>query len=278
MIELGGDAARIASWFIRRQESSYVLIRLSPEHAAALASDLGDVIRRCYIPDDHLHARAVELASGSGATAEQHQAEIVDVTLPPNGSTMAGDFVGIRAFLILGTSQFPPALLGAKKWRLKQDASKPAPGSDVIQFHLPTWPTPSSNDAILCAEVKTKSTTRNSSPIADAIADCIKDRTSRLAKTLQWLKARALAQDLGMVTLALLNRFIRADEFPRAVKLFHAVVVLCASLTDSELQSAPESPPDGCSLVIVSVPELQSTYQSAFATARGSRATEAVRG
>lgn len=92
-------------------------------------------------------------------------------------------------------------IIGPKKWRLKQDRTKPAPYSDVVHFVMPSWPQSSEQDYVLCSEVKTKSTPGQSSPVAAAIADCEKDRTSRLAKTLVWLKERSLHEDLGTTSI-----------------------------------------------------------------------------
>jgi hypothetical protein len=119
----------------------------------------------------------------------------------------------------------------------------------------------------LCAEVKTKSTAGQSQPIATAIADSAKDRTSRLARTLVWLRERATMEDLGSVRLEHLDRFINATEHPPAEKRFRAVAVVCSSLLDGELASAPTAP-TACSLVVIAVPDLQATYTSVFCAAR----------
>jgi hypothetical protein len=95
---------------------------------------------------------------------------------------------------------------------------------------------------ILCAEVKTKSTNGASSPIEEAIVDCAKDRTSRLSKTLVWLRDRAMGKSLGDVQIAQLNRFINAIEYPAAIKRFRAVAVVCSSLIEGELDKAPVEP------------------------------------
>jgi hypothetical protein len=183
MQDLGVDIAAIAPWFASGHQSPYVLVRVSDGHAAAWADVLGVPVRRCYIDDALLDGRAAATGRPKSELAAK---------LPDRGSTMAGDFGEILVFLYHVAVEPEVELIGPKKWRLKQDRTKPAPYSDVVHFVLPHWPESSSDDRILCSEVKTKSTSGDSSPISSAVADCEKDRTSRLAKTLVWLKERAL--------------------------------------------------------------------------------------
>ena len=81
---------------------------------------------------------------------------------------MAGDFGEILVMLYHAALEQPTEILGPKKWRLKQDRTKPAPYSDVVHFVVPSWPQSSDQDRILCSEVKTKSTAGNSvlAPVA----------------------------------------------------------------------------------------------------------------
>ncbi|SFM36040.1 protein of unknown function [Ectothiorhodospira mobilis] len=177
---------------------------------------------------------------------------------------MAGDFGEILVFLYHAAIEPEVDLIGPKKWRLKQDRTKPAPFSDVVHFVLPHWPEASTEDRILCSEVKTKSTNAESTPISSAIADCEKDRTSRLAKTLVWLKERALHEDLGTTTVAHIERFTNATDHPYVQKEFRAVAVVCASLVDEELADAPEEEPTDYTVVVIAIPDLKRRYEEVF--------------
>lgn len=256
MKDLGVDIAAITRWFASGHQSPYVLVKVSDEHAAAWADVLGVPVRRCYIDDALLDERAA--ATGCS------KAELIEATLPDRGSTMAGDFGEILVFLYHATVEPGVELIGPKKWRLKQDRKKPAPYSDVVHFVLPNWPEASADDRILCSEVKTKSTNGKTRPISSAIADCEKDRTSRLAKTLVWLKERALGEDLGTTTVEHLDRFINATDHPEAQKQFRAVAVVCASLVDNELEDVPEEEPTDHTVVVIAVPELKQRYEDVF--------------
>jgi hypothetical protein len=115
-----------------------------------------------------------------------------------------------------------------------------------------------------------KSTNSDLTPIEDAIKDCAKDRTSRLSRTLQWLKERAIADPLGTVEIGHLNRFINATDYPAAIKRFRAVAVICSSLLDAELSKAPAVASPDYTLVVVAVPNLHAVYNAVFEAARTS--------
>jgi hypothetical protein len=268
MNELGLNAAQVAGWFPQVGNAPYVLVQVSPAQAGAWAVALRDAVRRCYLSDDALQAHARQLAQELGGTDEFRQGEIIKAKLPDAGATMAGDFGEILVYTYQATKELPATAFGPKKWRLKQDRTKPAPYSDVIHFVLPAWPNSSAHDQILCAEVKMKSTNTQNNPIDDAIQGCTKDRTSRLAKTLQWLKERALTESLGQVQLAHLNRFIDATGHSAAAKQFRAVAVICAGLLAAELQKAPAQASPDFSLVVIAVPNLHAVYNAVFDAAR----------
>jgi hypothetical protein len=256
MRDIGLDTAIFARWFAEEHNSPYVLVCVANEYADAWSAVLGVPIRRCYIDDALLDQRAQD--------TDRPKSDLVAAKLPDRGSTMAGDFGEILVFLYHAAAEQGVELIGPKKWRLKQDRTKPAPYSDVVHFVLPHWPEASTDDRILCSEVKTKSTNGDSTPISSAIADCEKDRTSRLAKTLVWLKERALHEDLGTTTVAHLERFTEATDHPEAQKQFRAVAVVCASLVHGELADAPEEEPTDHTVVVIAVPDLKQRYEDVF--------------
>lgn len=262
MRDLGIESASILHWFEQEQDSPYVLVHLSEETAGALAEQLGELVRRCYADDAWLAENAERLGLS--------ESEILATRIPDPGSTMAGDFGEILVFLYHGAREHPLAVVGPKKWRLKHDRTKPAPHSDVVQFIVPDWPDPSDRDSILCSEVKTKSTNGRSTPVASAIEDCKKDRTSRLGKTLVWLRERAFGEDLGSVSVALLDRFINLTDYPEVEKRFHAIAVVCSALLEKELEQAPSEAHAEYTVVVISVPELKSVYERSFEAVRAS--------
>ncbi len=261
MDDLGFNFGNAVSWFPHEQEQPYVLVRMNAQHVALMEAALAEPLRRCYITDEMLRA-----------AAKRHGFTLSDVLagkLPDAGATMAGDFGEVLGYFYQSAMEYPGNAIGPKKWRLKQDRTKPAPKSDVIHFIMPQRPAATA-DQVLCAEVKVKSTSASSDPIGSAITDCAKDRTSRLASTLVWLRERAMTEDLGDVDIPLLNRFINAVDHPPATQRFRAVAVICENLLTAELPNAPTRASDEYTLVVISVPNLHTTYNAAFEAARAS--------
>lgn len=269
MNELGLDLNQVLTWFPHEIGGPYTLVRVSAANANGWEVALRDAVRRCYLSDDMLRTRVQELEEELQGTFESLQTEVINSKLPDPSATMAGDFGEILIYAYQAAKALPKATIGPKKWRLKQDRTKPAPCSDVVHFILPTWPLASNKDEVLCAEVKMKSTS-GGTPIQDAIADCEKDRTSRLSRTLQWLKERALTENLGEVQIAHLNRFINATDHPAATKRFRAVAVICENLVNAELPNAPQQASPDYELVVVAVPNLHAVYNAVFEAAKAS--------
>lgn len=217
---------------------------------------LGVPARRCYISDARLK-RIVEEKKHSHET-------VVEAVLPDKGSVMAGDYGEIMTALYLASMAHPADVLDPKMWRLKSNRTKASEGSDIVQFQLPQWPDASSDDKVVCAEVKTKSTNGQSTPVKSAIEDSRKDRESRMARTLVWLKQRAILDDLGTVEVSHLDRFIRAIDYPPAIYEFRAVAVISSELVASEISDITVPEKDQCTLVVISVPDLKANYESLY--------------
>ena len=148
---------------------------------------------------------------------------------------MSGDYGEIVTALYLASCAHPAEVLEPKMWRLKSRRTKASEGTDVVQLQLPHWPEASAEDRIVCAEVKTKATNGTSTPVKSAIEDSRKDRESRLAKTLVWLKERAIVGDLGTVQLGHIDRFVKATDHPKAIRDFRAVAVISAEFLEKEM-------------------------------------------
>ena len=262
MNDLGLEPTALQALFSHLENSACVFVRFDSDHAIRRADALATAMRRCYIDDKQLLSRV----GSTGAS----KAEILGAKLPDKGSTMAGDFGEILVFLYQAIRALPHNAIGPKKWRLKEDRQRPAPYSDVIHFTVPDWPRASAQDLLLCSEVKTKSTPGTSAPVREAIADSKKDRSTRLTKTLVWLRERALTEDLGSVTLDHLDRFINEIEHAPVQRHFRAVAVACSSLEGEVLQQAAETTSSECEVVVISVPDLKRRYQCAFQAARAS--------
>ncbi len=260
MRELAFDYGAVRDLFSDIEHEDVAVFEIPAASSSAIAEQLGVAVRRCYISDASVATRA--------NVTGRLPSEIVAARLPDKGSTMAGDFGEILTAIFQAAREHPLELLDAKKWRLKQDRTMPAPKSDVVQMVLPHWPQPSSDDRLLCSEVKTKSTRGTSTPIADAIRDSRKDSDGRLIKTLEWLKERALDTGLTTVTSDMLDRFIDAIDYPQATREFSAVAVLCSSIDlESELLDVELPNPTERAVIVITVSDLKAYYESVFEVA-----------
>ncbi len=274
MHELGFDVTEAAAWFPHEAENPFVLVRVSQEDAEAMAARVQDAFRRCYLTDAELLQRVQELEGELGGTPEERQRQIIASKLPNPGPIMSGDFGEIVVYFYQAVDAYPQVAFGPKKWRLKESRTHSAPYSDVLHFVLSNWPQATAQDEVFCSEVKTKATDGGSTPILSAIEGCQKDRISRLANTLNWLRDRAIGENLGAISIAQLNRFINANDYPPAIRRFRAVAVICESLIEAELDAAPANPNADFTLVIIVVPNLHTVYTEVFQAVTNSNALE----
>ena len=267
MNELGLQRHVVSPWFAVQPGQQYTLVSVTPAHTATWGAVLRDAFRRAYISDQLLDQRA--------EATQNTRAAILAAKLPDPGAVMSGDFGEIVGYIYLAAREQGSTPIGPKRWRLKQDRTKPAPFSDVVQFILPEWPQATGADRLVCAEVKAKATASDFRPIAKAIEGSQLDSTSRLIRTIVWLRERALlGDDIGAVTLPQLQRFIDATDFPAYTRQFHAIAVICTNLLQHELATiVPNMIPENCALVVVSIPNLRDTYTSVYQAVHDSVST-----
>ena len=244
------------------QDTPFRVVEVDATNRESLKSLLVVPIRRCYATDEFIQSRAIE--------TNLSQTEVLESKLPDPGATMAGDFGEILAFLFHQSVELPKVLIGPKKWQLKQDRKKPAPHSDVLHFHLPSWPNASEYDELLCSEVKMKSTSSASSPISSAISGCENDRTGRLGKTLAWLKERAIGENLVDISIGHIERFLKPVEYPACRKRYFAIAIICNAFCDDELDSDPPKIDPSYTFFTIKITDLHALYNGVFDAVRQS--------
>lgn len=108
--DLGFDFTLAAPWFPHSKEKPYVLVRVSDQHAKSWAGALGLAVRRCYVSDSIVIAKAKE--HGVDKT------DIIAARLPDAGATMAGDFGEILVYLYQrSTPDRVPVRRRTRSWR-----------------------------------------------------------------------------------------------------------------------------------------------------------------
>lgn len=255
MQNLDIDLVLTKALFVTMQDDPYVIIEVSDEAALELERILPTALRQFYISDallDEIHL-----------SSRVPKNDLVKLKLPDPGATMSGDFGEMLTAVMQGALAHPIEVIDPKKWRYKQDRTKPAPKSDVVQFALPTWPDSSEQDRLICSEVKAKALKGRSNPIKSAIEDSKKDENGRLASTLSWLREQAIFHKENEMVLRL-NRFIKADAHPEATYEYRAVAVISADLISNETSTITKETIGDAVLIIVSVPNLKRTYSAVF--------------
>ncbi len=248
------------SWFDEYQKPDGAVDvdaqKLNPSYVQSLKDLMVTEIPSCYIANDDLEV----ITNSTGLTSS----EIIQNKLPDAGSVMAGDFGEILTLFYLA-SDLDTRANKIKKWRFKQDRRKPAPHSDVIILYRENDDSSSHNDYVYCAEAKVKSTSSTGAPIENSIVGYESDKTGRLARTLVWLKEKAI--DRGDAeSLTFMKRFTEDHLNVEFRKHYRAVAVIDCGFLDEELLKTIEIPhqSDEFRVIVIGIDDLKDFYQECF--------------
>ncbi len=208
----------------------------------------------CYIAQGLLRERVKKTGMTPSA--------VLANKLPDPGSVMSGDFGEMLTLFFLGSERAENLAL-IKKWRYKQDRRKAAPHSDVVLLFRESDQKASKNDFLISAETKQKATKSAFTPIEKAIEGLTLDQTGRLARTLTWLREKAI--DLGdKPDIALIERFTHGLSVPYA-KHYKAVAIVDRAFLDEELTRKQASKTDGSfEVVVIGINDLKAFYTTVF--------------
>jgi len=254
------DENDLVSWFEDYDlPDDSILVRthvIKQEHANQFEDFMVKEIPSCYLSsndlDDQIHR--------TGLSAN----ELIENKMPDPGSVMAGDFGEILTLFYLA-GDIEEIARKIKKWRFKQDRRKPAPHSDVIVLYREFDDRPSTNDFVICAEAKLKSTSSTFSPIKSSLEGYQADKTGRLARTLTWLKEKAIDHE-GVESITFVKRFTDDLLNTEFQKRFRAVAIIDREFLDDELIKAVELPDknDEFEVVVLGINDLKAVYQNSF--------------
>ncbi|MDO8955214.1 MAG: SAVED domain-containing protein [Gammaproteobacteria bacterium] len=190
--------------------------------------------------------------------------DILKNKFPNHGSVMSGDFGEIVSFFFL-MSEINSGAVGVKKWRYKQDRLKPAPHSDIIIFYKEHNDKASISDFIMCAETKQKSTHSSFDPIQCAIEGAEKDRVARLARTLAWLREKAIDEETQS-NIKFLERFTHENLDVEYIKTFKAIAIIDRHLLDAEITRTLKIPErnDDFEIIVLGISDLKNLYETVF--------------
>jgi len=232
---------------------------LQASQASDLENYLVESLPECYITQKQLKSRVEE--------TEFTPSQILANKLPDTGNVMSGDFGEIITMYFLSNER-PEKTTLLKKWKYKQDRRKAAPHSDIVIFHRENSDSASENDFIICAEAKQKATrSKTYIPISNAIEGYLDDKTGRLARTLTWLREKAIDQE-SPKRIKFLNRFT-VDPTIEYLKHFKAVAIIDRALLDNEItrQIALPHQDDSFEVVVLGIDDLKTFYERVYSRA-----------
>ena len=213
----------------------------------------------CYISTNDLAARITE----TGFSAS----EILKNKLPDTGNIMSGDFGEVLTLFFL-ESERSEVIRSVKKWRYKQDRKKPAPHSDVILLYRKDSDKPSKMDFVICAESKAKATDSPSEPIENSIRGYVEDKTGRLARTLVWLKEKAIDNE-DSDYIDFITRFTDDHLDTGFSKKYRAIAIIDRKYLDDELTKSLDVPAqnDDFEVIVLGISSLKKLYEQSFSRA-----------
>jgi hypothetical protein len=253
----------LSLWFENHQKpQDSIEVRshtLSDNKYLELEDFLVQAIPDCYISKENIAATANKMKLSTS--------EILKNKFPDQGSVMSGDFGEIITLFYLG-SERSESIRKIRKWKYKQDRRKPAPHSDVIILYRESSTSSTDKDFVICAESKMKATASKDRPIKNSIDGYNLDKTGRLARTLVWLKEKAIDNN-NLESLEFIKRFTD-DHLDNGYKKFYrAVAIIDRDLLDLELTQPLNLPPqnDEFEVVVIGIKDLKNLYERTFARA-----------
>jgi len=200
--------------------------------------------RRAYIEDSKLDKIVANNSNGKDPVL--YRKDAINRRIPDPGDVMSGDFGEILTYYMAIEIWSKHSNVRPKKWQLKDDKKKASPKTDVVLFHLvKDIDHPDENDMMITYEAKahadpisgkyevhkqkpriTYKDGKDKCSFVDAVFDADKDRASRAAESIIYLKTRA--EDLEMNELcAILQRFEK--DYSVAYQTEHNAVAIVES-------------------------------------------------
>jgi hypothetical protein len=252
------DLQKLLKLFKKTADKGAAVYAIDADGRVDLDQAIPGPLRRCYATEETIIAKAAE-------NALTPQEFIRQALIPDSGSVMSGDFGEILAFFLQLSMELPREFKGPRQWRWKEDRKKALLGSDIVLLFMPDWVKASPDDEVVCAEVKAKATvSKTYRPLQRAHEGVARDKKSRLADTLIWLRARSIKDGPDGISSQQIDRFIKSPKHGPYKKKFRAVAVIDSLFKVDELDAgwtAPAVPPE---VIVVTIPALKDCYTKAF--------------
>jgi len=245
----------LLTYFNFEKTDRFFIYRLKPENKEDFLNEITSEFRRCYITDEKLRKKAKKNQMLASKFLEE-------AILPSEGNIKSGDFGEMLSyfFIIEHYTLKDIILFAPRKWLWKEDRNKASPYSDAVGFYRENEINPSENDFVVCVESKMKATESYVHRIQEAIDGANKDRTSRLAKTLYWLKEQYTRKGYPEKK-KYIERF--SDPVGKKIykKIFKAYTILDKTFENFEF-SQSIGKYEGISIIVITMENLKEIYES----------------
>lgn len=233
--------------------------------------------RRAYLSDERLDK--IE------AKKQNSRKEIINRRLPDPGDVMSGDFGEILTYYMATELWSQDVNYKPMKWRFKDDPKKASPKTDVILFRFVNDVNhPDANDRLITYEAKahakpisgkyrvhvqkpsiTYKDGKYCCSFVDAVFDADRDRASRAAESIIYLKNKAEDTDDDEF-MEVLKRFEYGYTIPYDAE-YNAVAIIESSDIDNQISRMPKDLmttfPD-IVLYCIPIKNMQQVYEAVF--------------
>lgn len=254
-----------------------VLYVFDETKTAAFVKECLIPFRRAYLSDkklDKLEAKKLN-----------PRKDIINRRLPDKGDVMSGDFGEILTYYMATELWSPDVNYKPMKWRFKDDPKKASPKTDVVLFQFVNdVNNPHANDMMITYEAKahakpisgkykihvqkpsiTYKDGKDCCTFVDAVFDADRDRASRAAESIIYLKNKAEDTDDDEF-MAVLKRFESGFTVPYNTQ-YNAVAIIESTDIDNQINRMPidlmTSFPD-IVLYCMPIKNLQTVYETVF--------------
>ena len=150
-------------------------------------------------------------------------------------------------------------LFAPKKWIWKDSRNVAAPGSDAMLFHIVDPKKPSKKDILVTIESKMKAVNSKEHRMQDAIDGAIKDKKTRMAKTLSWLEEK-YARHGEEDNRKIVERFKDPATYGDFKKRCKAIAIIDSTFESDETSKACSNP-ENISVLVFCIDELKKAYE-----------------
>jgi hypothetical protein len=181
--------------------------------------------------------------------------------LPDIGNIKSGDFGEMLSYFFI-TEHYTDkgfVLFCPRKWLWKEDRNKSTPYTDVVGFYREDKTNPSENDFIVSVESKMKATKSDKHRIQDAIDGANKDKLTRLAKTLVWLKEK-YARNGDEKNRIFIERYVDPVGIGTYNKIYKAFAILERIFENAEITQLIKDK-DGITIIVITMKNLKDIYE-----------------